>query len=441
MSVLKDNLSSFSFQLGNRFDFDAIFLKKSQKNLVAKASKDRPSTAFTEDLEEINVDDYSSNPNFGNYQDDSSCSGRPRSGCADREFKNKSRKSNYDSGSESFSAPAGSRMTRIIEYRKVFEKSKNEIILNDFTSLPKAIQVSWELLYTEFVKQHDYQCIIDLEKSFKSLKFPQIEYGDTTDFLYDSILFMSQYYQNNTLLFNAMLNLIDLLTSRESASRYYPQVLESPRKILLALAFATKSTMDMSLSFSFFALSLQVLTSFDSRLWSIKVIYLCFFPKAFDGHNTFVERMKRKRQARLFKGDGSEKIKKRFEFFGNDDTDVLESDSAFISHVMRVIWLMAVLSAYHSVKDTKEAKDIWDLVAEEIKYMTKKPHFKFKALYQFIPMNYGAVEAKSIAMFVDQMKAYSFRPMNPLEICAIFFDPCEYFAIRIYCFGKNIILT
>lgn len=35
-------------------------------------------------------------------------------------------------------------------------------------------------------------------------------------------------------------------------------------------------------------------------------------------------------------------------------------------------------------------------------------------------MNYGAVEAKSIAMFVDQMKAYSFRPMNPLEICAIF---------------------
>lgn len=34
---------------------------------------------------------------------------------------------------------------------------------------------------------------------------------------------------------------------------------------------------------------------------------------------------------------------------------------------------MAVLSAYHSVKDTKEAKDIWDLVAEEIKYMTKNP--------------------------------------------------------------------
>lgn len=425
-----------------RFNFDAAFLKKVNHQLMKNALKDRPSTACIDDLEFFNLsgNDIRNRP--------SSATSVSSKGIWSRSSSSGLRIMNTSGGLEevpytssefsSFLLGASVGSTKHIAPGRVSTNAaKSLLALNDFRHLPRVIQVSWELLYTDFVKKYDYRHVLELESNFKSLKFPQMEYGDTTEFLYDAILFMSQYYQHNTLLFNAMLNLVAELTNRRQVNRYFPEVLESPRKILLALVFASNSTMDMSLSFSFFALTLQLITSFDAKAWPLKAIYLSYFPKAFGGHNTFTERVKRKRYELAYKNGTIGK--QEFEDLMNNSEVLVESDSMFIAHLVRSIWLMAVLSMYQKAKDTNEAKDMWDLIAEEIKYMAKKPGFKFKALYQFVAIYYRVMDHKMVDNFLTQMKTNSYRPMSAFEICAHLIEPCKYFNIFRYC--KHLLTT
>lgn len=273
----------------------------------------------------------------------------------------------------------------------------------------------WEYIYKEFTKSHVALSVVQFERDLIEHKCPETEFGTATDFLYDSFLLMSQYFHRDPPLFNSLLNLAVELTHYKKASKY--RRLVTPRNLILALSLACTSTTDLTLSATFFSLALQILTSYHPTEYSVKMVYQAFLPSDFGGYNT-VTRMqleggykttiKRYPSSHIYTPNylnvfdmsvkGGEELcgidifsltrkDSKYQRPRNLDAEIKRSntDASFFAHLRRALWLMGILSHYQEFRDTDEAKDMWDLVAEEISTMMKKKNFRFKALYEYIP--------------------------------------------------------
>lgn len=184
---------------------------------------------------------------------------------------------------------------------------------------------------------------------------------------------------NGTNMLNATLNLLQEVCHCKKVPRYYPDVIQ-PRNILVALTFASLSSPDKVLHFLYFALSLQVLTSFNPIEYPPKFLYRAFSSLRHGGYSSL-------RDDDAAPNADDDCTLKQASVNGSLKTLDIHgvSDESFIIHLKRSMWLMTLLNVFSKVSHTDEAKDIWDLYQEEYNHMMAKDDFQLKYIYEAIP--------------------------------------------------------
>lgn len=279
--------------------------------------------------------------------------------------------------------------------------------------------VAWKYIFDEFCRSHAAENLVKFESDLRSRRSPGLEYGDATGFVYDALLLLSQYYQDDPYLLNALLNLVAELTHPTKVAKYYPYLI-APRNVLLALSFAAGASVDKSLSATFFSLALQTVTSFHPTCFPARMVYQLFIPRrefgAVDADAVITHKPQSRSKSRSKSRGGSRPSSRAvtistaapFSHFPmeaklfaeerrsrggiedtradeSDETYDMNSDASFIAHLRRSMWLMAVLSTFEKKKDTSAAQDLWDWIMAEARHMSNKPNFEFGCLYECIP--------------------------------------------------------